>query len=251
MARPMGVMMSGSAANRERLSRSSCTLGTSIGAAGEREANASSMPSETNVPSFRNMGGRMGRRFANVQFQEPWEVDRAAFKHCDKTALRGGTARAASRRAARSGAQPSSARVGSDSGRPLCAGGVVAARPLPPIHAANQESGGLTRGSPHGYERRNHRPTMKHLSTHFVAAIAFTILAPSRAENWPGFRGPTGQGHSKEKGLPIHWSAESNVLWKTAIPGDGWSSPIVWENRVFVSTATESGTKCRVLCLDE
>lgn len=91
---------------------------------------------------------------------------------------------------------------------------------------------------------------MKRLTTSFVAAIAFTFVALSRAENWPGFRGPTGQGHSKEKGLPLHWNAQSNVLWKTAVPGDGWSSPIVWGSRVFVSTATENGTKCRLLCLD-
>ena len=91
---------------------------------------------------------------------------------------------------------------------------------------------------------------MKLLSTRFVAAIAFTLLASSRAENWPGFRGPTGQGHSKEKELPLHWSADSNVLWKTAIPGDGWSSPIVWDDRIFVSTTTENGTKCRLICLD-
>lgn len=91
---------------------------------------------------------------------------------------------------------------------------------------------------------------MKLLTTPCVAAIAFTILASSRAENWPNFRGPTGQGLSTEKALPLHWSAESNVLWKTAIPGDGWSSPIAWKGRLFVSTATENGTKFRVLCLD-
>lgn len=71
-----------------------------------------------------------------------------------------------------------------------------------------------------------------------------------RAENWPGFRGPARQGLSTETGLPWHWSASSNVLWKTPIPGEGWSSPIVWGGRVFVSTATESGQSCRVLSLD-
>ncbi len=91
---------------------------------------------------------------------------------------------------------------------------------------------------------------MKLLTTSFIAVFAFAMLVPSRAENWPGFRGPTGQGHSNEKGLPLHWSADSNVLWKAAIPGDGWSSPIVWEERVLVSTTTENGTKCRVLCFD-
>src|SRR5262245_12897109 len=80
--------------------------------------------------------------------------------------------------------------------------------------------------------------------------VALTFVVPLRSENWPGFRGPTGQGLSKEKTLPLHWNAYSNVLCKTSIPGDGWSSPIVWQDRAFVSTVTESGTKCRVLCLD-
>ena len=91
---------------------------------------------------------------------------------------------------------------------------------------------------------------MKLLIPSLLIAFASSFYAPLRAENWPGFRGLTGQGISKEKGLPLHWNADSNVFWKASIPGDGWSSTIVWENQVFVSTTTESGTKCRVLCLD-
>jgi outer membrane protein assembly factor BamB len=68
--------------------------------------------------------------------------------------------------------------------------------------------------------------------------------------NWPCFRGPTRQGVSDETGLPLRWSATENVAWKTALPGEGWSSPIVWGSRVFVTTATENGVSCRVLCLD-
>lgn len=69
-------------------------------------------------------------------------------------------------------------------------------------------------------------------------------------ENWERFRGPTGQGISREKNLPIFWSPTSNVLWKTEIPGEAWSSPIVWEKRVFLTTATDGGASCRILCLD-
>jgi outer membrane protein assembly factor BamB len=71
-----------------------------------------------------------------------------------------------------------------------------------------------------------------------------------QAENWPLFRGPTGQGHSSEKNLPVQWSAQSNVLWKASIPGEGWSSPIVWNDRVFLTSATEQGTRCHVICVD-
>ncbi len=70
------------------------------------------------------------------------------------------------------------------------------------------------------------------------------------AENWPQFRGPGHQGISIEQGLPLAWSAESNVVWKTAIPGESWSSPIVWAERVFVTTATDNGESCRILSLD-
>ncbi len=77
--------------------------------------------------------------------------------------------------------------------------------------------------------------------------------AASRAPaggNWPCFRGPTGQGLSDETGLPLRWGASSNVAWKTEIPGEGWSSPVVWGDRVFLTTAEEKGVRCLVLCLD-
>ena len=74
--------------------------------------------------------------------------------------------------------------------------------------------------------------------------------SPARAENWPQFRGPTRQGVSTETGVPLEWSATSNVVWKTAIPGQSWSSPIIWEDRVFMTTATVAGQSCRVVSLD-
>lgn len=73
---------------------------------------------------------------------------------------------------------------------------------------------------------------------------------PLAAENWPGWRGPTGQGISAESRLPLYWAANSNVVWKTAVTGESWSSPIVWNDRVFVTTATDNGSKCHVICLE-
>lgn len=81
-------------------------------------------------------------------------------------------------------------------------------------------------------------------------ALVFAAALCLHAENWPRFRGPNGQGISAEKGVPINWSATSNITWKTAIPGDGWSSPIVWDGKVFLTSATDAGTKCHVLCID-
>jgi outer membrane protein assembly factor BamB len=82
------------------------------------------------------------------------------------------------------------------------------------------------------------------------ALIVVCFGFSAEGENWPRFRGPTGQGISRETGLLTDWSAASNVLWKTEVPGQGWSSPIVWENQVFVTSATDNGTVCRVICLD-
>lgn len=66
-----------------------------------------------------------------------------------------------------------------------------------------------------------------------ACATVFAGLA-LHAENWPQFRGPRGDGVSGEKNAPLRWSATENVLWKTPIPGEGHSSPIVWGESVFV-----------------
>ena len=88
---------------------------------------------------------------------------------------------------------------------------------------------------------------------HSIAILTLTLVmgtAPAFAENWPQFRGPTGQGVSSEKNLPLKWSAAENVAWRAELPGESWSSPIVWGERVFLTTATDNGASCRVLSLD-
>jgi outer membrane protein assembly factor BamB len=85
----------------------------------------------------------------------------------------------------------------------------------------------------------------------FVLLAGFLAFLPSaRAENWPEFRGPGRQGISGEKNLPIKWGKSENIAWSSAIPGVSWSTPIVWDNRVFLTTATDEGQSCRVLALD-
>ena len=83
-----------------------------------------------------------------------------------------------------------------------------------------------------------------------VAGLCLSVSATAEAENWPQFRGPTAQGHSAETGLPLKWSATENIAWKAPIPGESWSSPVVWADRVFLTTATADGASCRVLALD-
>jgi outer membrane protein assembly factor BamB len=82
----------------------------------------------------------------------------------------------------------------------------------------------------------------------------FAVLAASAvalaADNWPEFRGPHGDGHADATGLPTAWSETQNVRWKTAIHDKGWSSPVVWGNQVWVTTATEAGDKLYAVGLD-
>ncbi len=78
-----------------------------------------------------------------------------------------------------------------------------------------------------------------------LACVAVVCLLGSVAygENWPGWRGD-GSGVSSESGVPIEWGPDKNLLWKTRIGGDGISSPIVWEDKVFVTAAVD-GTAAR------
>ncbi len=87
-----------------------------------------------------------------------------------------------------------------------------------------------------------------------MKTIWFTLLfllgTTLHADNWPQFRGPNGQGHSTETGIPWRWSATENIAWKTPLPGEGWSSPIVWDDHLFVTATTDRGETCRMLALD-
>lgn len=73
-----------------------------------------------------------------------------------------------------------------------------------------------------------------------------------QAADWPQFRGPTGNGVYEGAALPTEWGPETNVAWKTSIPGKGWSSPIVWKGKAYLTTAVpkDGGQALRVLCVD-
>ena len=72
-----------------------------------------------------------------------------------------------------------------------------------------------------------------------VLVLGFHGLAD--AENWPQFRGWNGAGISEEKGLPIRWSDQDNVYWKTALPGPGHSSPCIWGDKIFLTAFRPEG----------
>ena len=73
----------------------------------------------------------------------------------------------------------------------------------------------------------------------FGLLVALVLASTAAAENWPGWRGPRGDGTSAEKNVPVKWSENENIAWKSAIPGKGHSSPIVWGDRVFLVTAID------------
>lgn len=78
----------------------------------------------------------------------------------------------------------------------------------------------------------------------------FVASLPSQADNWTRFRGSDGQGTSTEMALPTKWGPKENVAWKTSIPGDGWSSPVIHGKRVFVTSTTDAGKSCHMVALD-
>lgn len=80
-----------------------------------------------------------------------------------------------------------------------------------------------------------------------VLSIAFPTLAAD--PNWPQYRGPRWDGHSLETGIPTQWDARS-VVWKADLKGRGQSSPVVWGDRIFLTTALDNGAERVVFCLD-
>ena len=88
------------------------------------------------------------------------------------------------------------------------------------------------------------------MRTMLLGAMIVVLAGLARAEEWPSWRGPRGDGTSTEAGVPIRWSAGENIAWKVPIPGKGHSSPIVWGDRVFVTTCLESEKKRVLLAVD-
>src|SRR5262245_31867726 len=82
-----------------------------------------------------------------------------------------------------------------------------------------------------------------------VAAIVWAAVAGAFAQDWPQFRGPTGQGLAADADAPLEWTANQHVAWKQPIPGRGWSSPVVAGERVWLTTAVMQGAGAKSLRL--
>jgi outer membrane protein assembly factor BamB len=84
-----------------------------------------------------------------------------------------------------------------------------------------------------------------------LSVVLFVALAALGGDSWPQFRGPTQDGVSDATGLPVKWSESEGVKWKTPIPGEGWSSPIVANGQIWVTTALDEGHSLRAICVDQ
>jgi outer membrane protein assembly factor BamB len=81
----------------------------------------------------------------------------------------------------------------------------------------------------------------------FLAVISDTVCA---GDNWPQFRGPSGDGRTDAVGLPLTWSETENIKWKTPIHGRAWSSPVVWGEQIWMTAAPEDGKRLFAVCID-
>jgi outer membrane protein assembly factor BamB len=84
-----------------------------------------------------------------------------------------------------------------------------------------------------------------------LVLLAGAIGFAHAADNWPQFRGPTGDGHSDAKTLPVTFGETDHVTWKTEIHGKAWSSPVIWKNQIWLTTATLDGKELSVVCVDK
>ena len=86
----------------------------------------------------------------------------------------------------------------------------------------------------------------------FLATVLVSTLTVNAASDWPEFRGPTGQGLSTATNVPLSWSATSNIAWKVAIPGEGWSSPVLLDGKIYLTSALNesNNVSLRALCVN-
>jgi outer membrane protein assembly factor BamB len=84
-----------------------------------------------------------------------------------------------------------------------------------------------------------------------ILSVVLISLPLGAAEaNWPEFRGPSGNGISTSTNLPLHWGEQQNVKWNIPIHDRGWSSPVIWDRQVWLTTAPTNGHKLFALCID-
>lgn len=84
-----------------------------------------------------------------------------------------------------------------------------------------------------------------------VTAFALLVCGAHAGTDWPDYRGPSCDGHVIAQDLPLTWGEQDNVTWKTAIHGRGWSTPVIADGRLWLTTATDDGRQLFAICVDQ
>lgn len=97
-----------------------------------------------------------------------------------------------------------------------------------------------------------HRITLACVALSATACFFFPASRSLAAEpaNWPQFRGPNQDNRADDAKLPVTWGEGDNIAWKTEIPGKGWSSPVIWNDQIWMGSADEDGKKFYAVCVD-
>lgn len=99
-------------------------------------------------------------------------------------------------------------------------------------------------------------PRLPTVCRRVLVLLSFTMglwpASRAAAENWPGWRGPRGDGSSEESGVPTRWDGanDQNIAWKVEVPGTGHASPVIWNDRIFLVSCLEPEQDRVLLCLD-
>ncbi len=84
-----------------------------------------------------------------------------------------------------------------------------------------------------------------------LLTLGSTFLVAYAGDHWPSYRGPTEFGHADDTQLPLHWNEQKNIVWKTAVQGKAWSSPVIWGDQIFLTNAPEDGSRLSFVCVDK
>lgn len=90
----------------------------------------------------------------------------------------------------------------------------------------------------------------RHLFRYVLFCLSVFLITEHVSADWPQFRGPDGQGHSKQDGIPLEWNEEKNVTWKTPVPGEGWSSPVISGQQIWMTSAENEGKSLHAICIN-
>ena len=95
-------------------------------------------------------------------------------------------------------------------------------------------------------------PNKKHYLYLFPILLSIAYAEPTLKDQWPEFRGPNGNGIVVgERGLPTTWSEEKNIAWKTKIDGKAWSSPVVWDDQIWITNSSVDGKLMEGICINK